>query len=227
MYRSRFLSVIIGCFLLSQCACTIGQQAKDGTVITTNANMPGNKITVRFTRGTHFSTIKRIGVMKIFITPQIAVWVEDTSGNLIQTLFVTHKFGKQDWGIVPHDKDVCFRTSSLPCWLNKYHHAGNAMPTTNKPLPDGITAATPPGSFDINTTITPSNTAFVIMVEINSSFDANEVFSAKRRASKINGQPAVVFAARVNLNTLIDPIITMRLSAVAARKERIPCFTRT
>jgi len=185
----RASAIACACLLF---ACTLGPQVRDGGIITTNANVQGNRITVRFTRGSYFANVKRFLFAKFTITPQIAVWTEDTQGHYLQTLYVTRKFAKQDWGIMPHTKDSCFRTSSLPYWLNKYIHAGNAAPTTNKPLPDAVTAATPTGSFDINTTVNSTAPPIIIKVEVNSSFDYNEAFGAKRIASHINGQPALV-----------------------------------
>jgi hypothetical protein len=193
-------------------ACTIGPQVQDGGIITTNANVQGNRITVRFTRGTDFSNVKTFLFVKFTITPQIAVWAEDTQGHYLQTLYVTRKFAKQDWGIMPHSKDSCFRTSSLPYWLNKYVHAGNAAPTTNKPLPDAVTAATPTGSFDLVTTLIPVAPPVVIGMEVNSSFDYNQTFGPGRKESKINGQPAVVYKARVGENPRLYPVVSMKLA---------------
>jgi hypothetical protein len=192
--------------------CTMGPKVRDGGIITTNANAQGNKITVRFTRGSNFANAKQFLFGKFTITPQIAVWAEDTQGRYLQTLYVTRKFAKQDWGIMLHNKDSCFRTSSLPYWLNKYVHAGNAAPTTNKPLPDAVTAATPTGSFDINTMLNTPALPVVICVEINSSFDYNSAFGPKRKASSINGQPAVVYKARAGENLRLYPVVSMKLA---------------
>jgi hypothetical protein len=185
---------------------------QDGAVLTTNANVRGCKITVRFTRGTYFAHVKQIGFVKLIITPQIAVWAEDTQGRYLQTLYVTHKFAKQDWGVVPHNKDSCFRTSSLPYWLNKYLHAGNKAPTTSSPLPDAVTAATPAGCFDLNTTLAPASLPVIVKAEVNSSFDYNEAFGAKRQASHINGQPALVYIARIGQDPRLNPSVSMHVA---------------
>jgi hypothetical protein len=207
--RRANLLCMASCILLFVFSCTVGPDLKDGTVIKTNEDIQGRKISIRFTRGPEFSTVKRFGFVKAIITPQIAVWIEDTLGRLLQTIYVTHKFAKQDWGMAKHGADTCFRTSSLPHWLNKYVQAGNFAPTKNKPLPDGITAATPPGSFDIQTTVGDLPLLFVVKAEINSSFDYNAHFNSKRDSSKINGQPAVVFSARVNGYTYVNPVAKM------------------
>jgi hypothetical protein len=191
------LMVGIGC-ALSFLSCTKPVEIKDGTILVTNISETGKNISIRFTRGSSFGFVKNFGPMHLMITPQIAIWVEDTMGNYLRTLYVTHKFGKQEWGPVPHNKKECFRTSSLPYWLNRYKRAGHPAPTTEKPLSDAITAATPTGSFDLQTKIPVSISDVKIFVEYNSSFDVNATYSSKRKESKINGQPAVVYSARLS-----------------------------
>jgi hypothetical protein len=169
-------------------------------------------MTVRFARGADFANVKKFLFARIVVTPQMAVWVEDTQGRLLQTLYVTRKFAKQDWGIAPHNRDSCFRTSSLPYWLNKYVHAGNRAPTAARPLPDDVTSATPTGCFDLITTLIPVAPPVVVCAEVNNSFDYNRAFGPGRRESKINGQPAVVYKARVSDNPRLYPVISMRLA---------------
>jgi hypothetical protein len=207
--RPRTAALCLACFM---CACTIGPKVQDGGIITTNAQVQGYPMTVRFTRGADFSNIKKFLFARITITPQMAVWAEDTQGRYLQTLYVTRKFAKQDWGIVPHSKDSCFRTSSLPYWLNKYVHAGNSAPTVARPLPDAVTSATPTGCFDLVTTLLPVAPPVVICAEVNSSFDYSQAFGPGRRESKINGQPAVVYKARVGENPRLYPVVSMKLS---------------
>ena len=211
MRHPFYASAAVVCLFCLLVTCALGPQIKDGTILTTNTNLQGNKLTLRFTRGPDFGQVKQIGFFKLLLMPQIAVWVEDTLGNHLQTLYVTHKFAKQEWGPTQHNKDNCFRTSSLPYWLNKYVRAGNMAPTTTHPLPDAITAATPQGCFDLNTTLV---TAFpvIVKVEINSSFDYNKVFNARRRASKINGQPAIVYEGRINGYSPQDPVVAMKMA---------------
>jgi hypothetical protein len=212
MRRPFYALLAVVCLICLLVTCSQGPQIKDGAILTTNANLQGNRLTIRFTRGSDFGHVKQIGFLKLVLTPQIAVWAEDTQGHYLQTLYVTRKFAKQDWGIMPHSKDSCFRTSSLPYWLNKYVHAGNAAPTTNKPLPDAVTAATPTGSFDINTTLNPTAPPVMICAEINTSFDYNGTFGPHRKASQINGQPAVVYKARVGENPRLYPAVSMKLA---------------
>jgi hypothetical protein len=211
MRRPFYASAAVVCFFCLLVTCALGPQIKDGTILTTNTNLQGNKLTLRFTRGPDFGQVKQIGFFKLLLMPQIAVWVEDTLGNHLQTLYVTHKFAKQQWGPALHNKDSCFRTSSLPCWLNKYVRAGNTAPTTNHPLPDAVTAATPQGCFDLNTTLVTAFPA-IVKVEINSSFDYNKVFNSGRKASRINGQPAVVYEGRLNGYSPLYPVVAMKVA---------------
>jgi hypothetical protein len=211
MRRSFYTPFTVACLACLFAACGKLPQIKDGAILTTNANLQGNKLTLRFTRGPDFGQVKQIGFFKLLLMPQIAVWVEDTLGNHLQTLYVTRKFAKQDWGPVPHNNNSCFRTSSLPFWLNKYDRAGNTAPTTSHPLPDAITSATPQGCFDLNTVLV---TAFpvIVRVEINSSFDYNKVFNSRRKSSKINGQPALVYEGRLNGYSPLYPVVAMKVA---------------
>lgn len=224
MNHGFLIRTAAACFATAAFSCTVGPQVKDGTIVTTNEKARGYNITLRFTRGQEFGRMKRVGFMKLILTPQIAVWTEDTQGNYIQTLYVTRKFAKQDWGPAPHNKDSCFRTSSLPYWLNKYVKAGNAAPTTNKPLPDGITSATPPGCFDLKTTITASPFPVVVKVEVNSAFDHDSAYNSRRKASKINGQPAVVYTARTDRDPRLYPVVQMDLAGHSGEESGDPAL---
>jgi hypothetical protein len=211
MRKSFYTPLTALCLVCLLVSCTQGPQIKDGAILTTNADLRGNKLTLRFTRGPDFAHLKQIGFIKVALTPQIAVWAEDTLGNHLQTLYVTRKFAKQEWGPVPHNKNNCFRTSSLPYWLNKFVRAGNTAPTTDHPLPDAITAATPQGCFDLNTTLV-TGFPVIIKVEINCSFDHNKIFSSRRKESRINGQPAVVYEGRLDGYSLLYPVVAMKLA---------------
>lgn len=190
----KLSTVLAACLLV---ACSLGPQVHDGNTIVTNASLRGNKVTVTFTRGSDFANTTRFLFADVILFPQIAVWAQDTQGRYLQTLYVTHKFAKQQWGMPGRNKDSCFRRIALPYWLNKYAHAGNQAPTENKPMPDAITSATPKGSFDLNSTLNPTASPVVICAEIDRSFDYNQAYGDNRQASKINGQPAVVYMARM------------------------------
>ena len=81
--------------------------------------------------------------------PQIAIWLEDTQGNYLSTLYVTHKIATQTWQASGGNR----RKEALPHWCYsrgvKYTD-GLYLPTKNQPLVDGLSGATPQGSLVVN-----------------------------------------------------------------------------
>ena len=79
--------------------------------------------------------------------PLMAVWIEDTSGKYIETLFVAESIGK---GVFAHGKESggkwqqgpLRRPAALPYWSHKRgirEDDGYYIPTPDNPLPDAIT----------------------------------------------------------------------------------------
>lgn len=140
--------------------------------------------------------------------PQIAVWLEDTQGNYLSTVYVTHKIATQSWQAAGGNR----RKEALPHWCYsrgvKYND-GLYLPTKKEPLTDGISGATPHGSFDIK--LSPASTLkqFIVKVEINHSTDFNDAFPKSAKEVEINysggkegsGQPAIVYAANIDLSS--------------------------
>jgi hypothetical protein len=144
--------------------------------------------------------------MTLRITPQVAVWVEDSSGNLKQNIFVTHCFAKQDWKFIKNNPDSTYRTMSLPYWMNKMIRAAQPIPTKARPLPDAVTSATPTGSFALETHIDSALTHGILWCEFNSSFDNNEIYP-KDRPESFNGQPSLLFSGEFNRQDTSHPVV--------------------
>jgi len=138
--------------------------------------------------------------------PQIAIWLEDTHGNYLSTVYVTHKIATQSWQASGGNR----RKEALPHWCYsrgvKYSD-GLYLPTKKEPLTDGISGATPQGSFDIKLNPAGSLNQFVVKIEINHSTDFNEAFPKSAKEGDPNysggkegsGQPAIVYAAHIDL----------------------------
>ena len=108
--------VVIFLILFSFFSCT----KSSVKIIKTNSEKKGMPLKIHFTKGQHWmSKQKMAGLISIKITPQIAVWIEDLEGNLIENIYITNKFAKQKWGFIKYDPDKPERTSSLPYWINK------------------------------------------------------------------------------------------------------------
>lgn len=140
--------------------------------------------------------------------PQIAIWTEDLEGHYLSTIYVTHKIATQSWQASGGNR----RKEALPHWCHQRgiaYEDGLYLPTKKSPLTDGITGATPHGSFDVRLVPAGRLRKFIVKVEINHSTDFNEAFpeSAKEGDSnysggkKGSGQPAVVYAAEVDLTS--------------------------
>lgn len=126
-------------------------------------------------------------------TPQFAVWLEDTEGNYIRTLYVTAKASKKNWIFAPSEG----RPESLPVW---YHASkqdtrkGKEAQKANEFLGlDAVTSATPKGGIIFEDEI--EDTSCIIKAEFNLSFDYNEFYTKKN--SSDNGQPSVVYQAEL------------------------------
>ncbi|QGY42503.1 hypothetical protein GM418_02190 [Maribellus comscasis] len=136
--------------------------------------------------------------------PQFAIWVEDTLGNYLSTVFVTYKIATEDWV----NNNGNRRKEALPHWCFQrgiIYDDGLMLPTKKHPLTDGITGATPKENTTIQ--IQPKNleTPFVVKAEFNHSTDFNEAYpqSAKEGNNDYSGgeegsgQPAVIYSATV------------------------------
>lgn len=83
------------------------------------------------------------------------------------------------------------------------------MPTERQPLADGVSGATPRGSFEVKVRPGDRLKQFVVKVEINHSTDFNEYYSECAKEGEAgysggkqgSGQPAVVYCAEVNLSS--------------------------
>lgn len=140
--------------------------------------------------------------------PQIAIWLEDTNGKYLSTVYVTHKIATQSWQAANGNR----RKEALPhwCYARRVQYAdGLYLPTKKQPFTDGITGATPQGSFDIKLHPTNELKQFIVKIEINHSTDFNDFYpkSAKEGdthfsgGTKGSGQPAVIYAANLDLNS--------------------------
>lgn len=140
--------------------------------------------------------------------PQFAIWLEDTSGNYLSTVFVTYKIATQEWQANKGNR----RKESLPHWCHQrgiVYDDGLLLPTKEHPLTDGITGATPKEDKTIK--ISPINLKkpFVVKAEFNHSVDFNTYYPKNAQYGDDNysggeegsGQPAVIYATTVYQDT--------------------------
>ena len=122
--------------------------------------------------------------------PQIAVWVEDSDGTYVGTLFVTKKASGNKWIGSPKDG----RPESLPDW---YRAKGqNPAVKISKDDLDATTSATPKKGIVISKDLElEKGKTYVFKCQANQSFDYNEYYTKKN--SGVDGQPAVLYAGEM------------------------------
>lgn len=140
--------------------------------------------------------------------PQFAIWIEDTSGNYLSTVFVTNKIATEGWQANKGNR----RKESLPHWCHQRNVVSNdglLLPTKQQPPTDGITGATPKEDKTIRISPVNIERPFVVKAEFNHSVDFNNDYPKNAREGDANysggeegsGQPAVVYSATVQPNS--------------------------
>lgn len=140
--------------------------------------------------------------------PQIAIWIEDMSGSYIATIYATHKIATESWQSNGGNR----RKESLPVWCYSrgiQYPDGLYLPTKEKPLVDGISGATPHGSFDVRIRPVGNLRRFIVKIEVNHSADWNDAYPKNAKEGNSNysggkegsGQPAVVYSTAIDLDS--------------------------
>ena len=185
--------------------CSGGKKVAESSheeIIRTNIDGKGTTITVNFKKGEAHNH------------PLMAIWLEDTAGKYIETLYVAESIGKGvfrrgeksggQWVAGP-----IRRPAALPYWGHKRGVVapdGYYLPTPEDPVPDAVTGPTPKGDFTLvgkSTTALPAE--FRILLEINQSWDWNEYWTNNKYPDDVNyktsSQPALVYEAVVPAGT--------------------------
>lgn len=208
------LTIIVIIFCLAYGFLYAGGSTEKSTV-TLKSNSAGKSLTVDLEQGEHYiHKMKILPFINIKSPPQIAIWLEDSKGNYVETLFVSRKTATQKWSKAPKDKtpkDKIRRQESLPYWAHArgvQYADGLYLPTKEEPLPDSITSASPKGGFVLNTKIAEELKQFRILVEINASLDFNEYYPEDAGVGDNSysggewgsGQPALIYSAEIDLS---------------------------
>lgn len=158
--------------------------------------------------------------------PQMAIWLEDTIGNHLETIFVSKataqglffggrskdnfkEFDEQKQGTGDYR-----RVNALPVWSHKRgvkYADGMYVPTKEEALPDAITGATFIDNFKLLASIDSLNN-FVLKIELNVAFDDNEYYSefdfpddqVFHNGTGQLGQPSIVFGTEIDMSDSKD-----------------------
>jgi hypothetical protein len=179
--------------------------------ITTNENGQGSALRIELKKGPAHNH------------PLFAIWVEDTSGNYIQSLYVSKSiatsifnYGERKEGAWTNG--VVRRPAALPYWGHKrgiQASDGLFIPLPDDPLPDAYSGATPKNDFVLDTRLDqPGPEVFHILIEVNQPWDWNEYWTNNKFPEdedyKASSQPAVVYRAVVS-NTPGDGPVSFEL----------------
>jgi hypothetical protein len=182
-----------------------GRPIEEKKSITSNSEGKGHEIVVDLSKGPSF------------YYPLFAVWLEDSDGNYIQTLYVAEsvatgvfKYGKQE-----NNKWVTAARrapQTLPYWAHKRGikaSDGLYIPDSQTVVPDAYTGATPVTGFVLTSRADselPEN--YRVLLEINQNWDWNEYWTNDKYPDdqnyKMSCQPALVYSAEVNSGLLKD-----------------------
>jgi hypothetical protein len=194
------LFIIIAIFTVNSCLSSrVAALAEIPDTLITNPEETGANLVFHFEKGESFNH------------PLMALWLEDTAGNYLQTLYVAESIAK---GIYGHgDKSTgkwmpgpIRRPATLPVWSHSRgvrEDDGYYIPTVSTALPDAVTGATPPGDFMIISRLS-QNTPRILDVyfEINQSWDWNEYWTNNKYPDdedyKTSCQPALVYKVRID-----------------------------
>jgi hypothetical protein len=153
--------------------------------------------------------------------PLMAIWVEDTIGNYIQTLYISESIAKAefDYGDKSEGKwqpGSVRRPAALPVWAHSRgvkEDDGLFVPKKETAIPDAYTGPTPPANFLLRANtdeILPEK--FYLFFEINQTWDWNEYWTNNKfpddEEYKSSAQPALVYNVLIDqekdMNRLLD-----------------------
>lgn len=169
--------------LAAACAASAGGNGEIGPAGSTS----GARLLVGFEAGPAYATVHGGGLFPLAVRPQMAVWLETTEGRYVSTIFVTHKGGRNSW------IGASARPEALPVWRGR----------RGGPGADAVSAATPSAGMERATAL-PAGLdpgEYVVLLEVNSSFDYAPAFPESDRRSGDNGQPSLVYAGRIRIGT--------------------------
>ena len=195
------LMLMTGSVLLSSCFMfPPAEPEEEPFLFETNSSGKGIALEVEFRKGrTHYF-------------PLMALWIEDTTGSFIQTLYVAESiakgvFGHGDASTGKWMPGEIRRPAALPYWGHRrgmQADDGLYLPDPENPVADAYTGATPTGSFVLATRSDMMlDEPFYVYFEINQSWDWNHYWTNNKFPGDMeyfsSAQPALVY------RTLADP----------------------
>jgi hypothetical protein len=180
-------------------------------VLTTRYDVQGRALSIEVKAGDQYAGPgAEVFGIRLTTVPQMAIWVEDTEGNYLETLYVTKKGATGTYiAELFSEEEEIRRPEALPHWSHQRGVAaadGLYVPSKAAPLADAVTGATPLSNYNLNTTLKNVAEKVVVKMEVNRSFDYNETFSKTAfpndpiySGSGNTAQPSLIYSAEVDL----------------------------
>jgi len=194
-----YFPLVISLILLVSCKSTRIPEEPVKTILEANIDGKGPALVLDFTRGEQHNH------------PSFVLWAEDMQGSYLQTLFISRSIGT---GVFEHGDPSggtwkpgeIRRPASLPYWAHKRgvkDEDGLYVPSSDNPVADAYTGATPSGDFQVNARFDgEAPRKFRIMFEINQTWDWNEFWTNNKYPDddeyKTSCQPALVYMAEID-----------------------------
>ncbi len=207
------ISSLIAIFIFFE-SCRISRISVDYQIDTlqTNMNGKGNLLEISFRRGSEHNH------------PLMALWLEDTKGNYLQTLYVAKSIAKAEFEYADNSGGKWMpgpirRPAALPVWAHSrgvIEEDSLYVPTQETAIPDAYTGPTPPAHFILlarTDEILPEQ--FYLYFEINQTWDWNEYWTNNKFPEdedyKSSAQPALVYRVLVDQKKDYDQNLILEL----------------
>ena len=181
--------------LLLSASCLINRLEENETTIYLQKNRNGTPITIKVTKGPHWTNIHKMGPFKANVLPQIVVWIERRDAKFIDTLYITGAYSKPKSHMGKLSKGTLFWKEYFPAWSVRMVSADKKLPLEENADFDAVTSATPQSSFTLNTKLLSNTEPFVLYVELNKSTDTNAVFTEENY--EWVGQPSIIYSCEI------------------------------
>ncbi len=177
---------------------------KEKEIIEANINGKGYTFEIEFISG------------KGHNNPSFAIWIETMNEEFIQEIFVTkavstgiYRYADPSSG--KWEAGAKMYNATLPYFIHK-RTVNAEIPTSDKPIVDAYTGATPKGDFFLKTKSDKRiNTKFRLLIEINQAWDFNNFWNNAKfpeyQEYRNSCQPSLVYAVTIDPANLMDEYI--------------------
>lgn len=195
---SYFLLAIM-VFMMAN-ACKTTQETKETIVIQDQmGNSSDQQMEITLLKG------------KSFNHPSFVIWIEDTDGNYIKTIFITKSYASGIFGykmigdsLWVKEAGFSLQPAALPYWTHKKGllKNGQLMPTPENPFVDAYTGATPQQDFVFVSQPYQTESKYRILLEVNQAWDWNDFWTNDKYldnpAYLHSAQPSLVYSVDIN-----------------------------